>query len=90
MLPVDVHSGSKRSKAARCDASRPCGLFKASSHFEDHLDFHGGVVRQLPDANGRAGMPTGLLPEDLHQQVGGTVDDGGLGGEILRTMDKAR
>src|SRR5688500_13130544 len=43
---------------------------------DDHLDLDGAVARELVDADGAAGVPARLLPEDLHQGVGGAVDNG--------------
>ena len=49
----------------------------ASPELKDRLDLDGRAQRQLAHPERAAGVPAGF-PEDLDEQVGGSVDHGGL------------
>src|SRR3954451_14817545 len=63
------------------------GTFR-SGHFEDGVDFHGGVRGQRCDADGGAGVPA-LVAESCDHQVGGAIEHLGSVEKVGRGIDEA-
>src|SRR3954465_8161347 len=63
------------------------GTFR-SGHFEDGVDFHGGVRGKRRDADGGAGRPA-FVAEGGDHQAGGAIEPLGSVKEIWRGIDEA-
>ena len=55
--------------------------------FDDNLNFYGGIEREHGHANRRTGVLPSLT-ENLAQQLGCTVNNAGLTGEVRFRRDK--
>jgi hypothetical protein len=71
-------------RRARAGAKGAGGLFD----LDDHLDFDDGPERKRGDAEGGARV-FAAIAEDGDEKVGATVDDRGLGFEIVDGVDEA-
>jgi hypothetical protein len=58
-----------------------------SAHLEDGLDFDGNVIWQRTHPDRHAGVAPGFS-EHFHEQVGGAVDDLGMGKESRLRIDE--